>query len=146
MYRLLFLCQNDNCGLLQSLHYLSVFHIEMSLYSGSLITLPSLTVCPLSVSTSHCTICFFVCHVNRGFLQSVHRLSVPHTAPSLGPLSLWPIVFLDFFHWLSVPHTVPSVGSVSPCPFLFYYDSPISVSNSYSTLCWICSTMTTAAF
>ena len=106
------------------------------------------TVCPLSVNTSHCTVCWFcvtmsiavfyslstVCQyltLYRLFvlshcdhcclLEYFHCLSVPHTVQSV--------------HCLSVLHTVPSVCSVSRCPPLSSRVCPLSVSTSHCTVC-----------
>ena len=59
MYSLLFLCQYVQCCLLQSVQCLSVPHNVQSVVSVSLCPLLSSTACPLSVSTSHCTVCWF---------------------------------------------------------------------------------------
>jgi len=47
---------------------------------------------------------------------------------------------------LSVPYTLPSVGSVSLCPLLSSTVSPLSVSTLHSTVCWFCITASTAVF
>ena len=47
---------------------------------------------------------------------------------------------------LSVPHTVPSFGSVSLCPLLPSTLCPLSVGTSQWTVCWFCVSMSTAAF
>jgi len=60
-----------------------------------------------------------LCHyVHSCLLQSVLCLSVPHNLPSVGSVSLCPLIFRQSVHCLSVPHTVPSDGSVSLCPLL----------------------------
>ena len=48
-----------HCCLLQSVHCLSVLHTVPSVGSVSPCTLLSSTVSPLSVSTLHCTVCWF---------------------------------------------------------------------------------------
>ena len=92
--------------LLQNVHCLSIPHTVPSVGSVSLCPLFPSTFCPLSVSTSHCTVCWpcfsmstvafyslstvcqyltlyrllALCHyVHCCLLQSVHCLSVPHT-------------------------------------------------------------------
>jgi len=57
LYRLLVLCHCVHCCLLQSVHCLSVPHTVLSVGSLTLCPLLPSTVCPLSVSTSHCTVC-----------------------------------------------------------------------------------------
>ena len=56
-YRLLVLCHYINCCLLQSVQCLSIPHTVPSVISVSLCPLLPSTVCPLSVSTTHCTAC-----------------------------------------------------------------------------------------
>ena len=53
---------------------------------------------------------------------------------------------LQSVHCLSVPHTIPSVGSVSLCPMLLSTVCPPSVSTSNCTVCWFCVTKSSAAF
>jgi len=59
LYRLLVLCHCVHCCLLQSVHCLSVPNTVPSVGSVSLCPQLFSTVCPLSVSTSHCTVCWF---------------------------------------------------------------------------------------
>jgi hypothetical protein len=59
LFRLLVLCHSVHCSLLQSVHCLPVPHTVPSLSFVSLCPLLSSTVCPLTVSTSHCTVCWF---------------------------------------------------------------------------------------
>ena len=54
--------------------------------------------------------------------------------------------FLHSVHRLSVPHALPSVGSVSVCPMLSSTVSPISVNTSHDIFCFLCFTMFTAVF
>jgi len=107
LFRLLVLCHYVHCCLLQSVRCLSVPHNVPSVGSMPLSPLLSSTVCPLSVSTSHCTVPWFC-----------------------APMST------AVFYSLSVPHTVPSVGSVSLCPLLSPTVCPLSVSTSHS-ICWL---------
>ena len=76
-YRLLVLCQYVHSCLLQSVHCLSLPHIQPSF--GSALVCPKLssTVCPISVIISQCIVCWFFVHCC--LLQFVHSLSVPHT-------------------------------------------------------------------
>jgi hypothetical protein len=53
---------------------------------------------------------------------------------------------LQFVHCLSVPHTVPSVGSVSLCPLLASTVCPLSVSTSHCNASCFCVTMSTVVF
>ena len=109
LYRLLFLCHYVRCWLLQSVQCLSIPHNVPSVGSVSLCPLLSSKVFALSVSTSHCTVCWFCVTIHCCLLQSVHCLSVPHT--------------------------VQSVSSVSLCPLLSSTVCPLSVSISYCTVC-----------
>ena len=119
LHRLLVLCPYVHCCLLHSVHCLSVPHIIQSVSSVSLFPLLPSTVCSLSVSNTHCTVCWlcvtmstasfyslsnvcqyltlyrllFLCHyVHCCLLQSVHCLSVPHTEPCLCSVSLCPLL------------------------------------------------------
>jgi len=198
-YIRLVLCHYAPCCLLQSVHCLSVPHTVPSVGSVSLCPLLSSTLCPLSVSTSHCTVCwlcvststavfyslstvcqyltlyrllalcqYFHCCLLQSvhclslshtvpcfgflslcplmFLQSVHCLSVPHTVTYFGFLSLCPLLFLQSVHCLSVPHTVPFLGSVSLCPVGFSTVCQLSVSTSHCNDCWFCVTISSAFF
>jgi hypothetical protein len=120
LHRLLVLCHYVHCCLLQSVHYLSVLHTAPSFGSVSLCPLLPSIVCPLSASTSHCTVCWF-CH----YVHSCLRKSV---------------------HCLSILHIVPSVGSVSLCALQTSTACQQSVNTSHCNVLWFCGTMTTAVF
>jgi len=132
---------------------LSVPHTVPSVCSVSLRPLLSSTICQLSVSTSHFTVCWFcvtvstfvfyslstacpylaiysplfLCHCIRCcLLNSVHFVSVPHTLPSVGSVSLIHCCLLQSVPCLSVPHNLRSVDSASPYPLLS------------STVCLLC--------
>ena len=117
-------------------------------------------------TTSHCTLCWFCVNMSTAAFYS---LSVPNTVPSVGSVSLSPLLpstvcqyltqyrllvlchyinccLLQSVQCLSVHHTEPSVGSVSLCPLLPSTVCPQSVSTSHSTVCWFCVTISTAAF
>ena len=121
MYRLMVLCHYVHCWPQQSVHCLSIPHNVPSDGSVSLCPLLSSTVYPLSVRTSQCTVCWFWGHYVHSWL-------------------------LQFTHCLSVPHTVPSVGFVSLCPLLSSTVCPLSVNISHSRVCWFCVTSSTAVF
>jgi hypothetical protein len=173
MYRLLVLCHYDHCCLLQSVHCLSVPHTVPSVGSVSLCPLLSSAVCPLSVSTSHCTVCWFCVTMSTAVFYSLstvcqyltlyHLLVLCHydhccllqLSTVCHYLTLYHLLVLCHYdhcrllqsvHCLSVPHTVPSVGSVSLCPLLSSTVCRLSVSTSHSTVCWFCVTMSTALF
>jgi hypothetical protein len=120
MYRSLVLCHSVHCCLLESVKILSVPNIVPSVVSVTLCKLLSSTDCPRSVSTSHCTVCCFCHYVHCCLLQSVH--------------------------FLSVPHNVPTLGSVSLCPLLSPTVCPQFVSTSHCTVCCFSVTMSNAAF
>jgi hypothetical protein len=159
------------CPLLHStVCVLSVPHTELSLFSVSPMTL-SLQQSLHGLSVTHtvpsvCSVSTYQLLISTVF----HRLSVTHAETIFGSLSLWellPSIFSPSSHstspctgcWFRVPIStavffclsnvfkyvtfVRSVGSVSLCSFLFYYESPISVSKSHYTLCWFCFTMYT---
>ena len=99
----LFNVTNVHCCLVPSFHCLSVPHTVPFVGSVSLFHCFFSRVCLPSVSTSHCTVSLVLFHYVNCFL-------------------------LLSFHGMSVPHTVPSVGSVSLCPLLSSYVCPLSVS------------------
>jgi len=143
----LVLCHYVHCCLLQSVHCLSVPHTVPSVGSMSLCPLLSSKVCPLSANTSHCTVCWFCINMSTAvFLQSVHCLSVPHTVPSVGSVSICPLLHSTFCpRSVSTSHRTV-FGSVSLCPLLSSTVCPLSVSTSHCTVCWFCVNMSTAAF
>ena len=136
--------------------------------SVSLCPLLSSAVCPLSVSTSHCTVHWFCVH--SCLLQSVHWLSVPHIVPSVGSVStavfqslstvcqyltLYRQLVLCLCPLLSSKVCSLSISTsyckyrllvVSLCPLLSSTVCPLSVSTSHCTICWFCVTVTTAVF
>ena len=79
----------------------------------------SYTVCPLSVSTSQCTVCCFCVTMSTAVFYSLSNVCQYLTMYSL--LFLYHYVrccLLHSVHCLSVPHNVQSVGSVSLCQLL----------------------------
>jgi len=98
MYRLLVLCRYVHCWILKSVHCLSEPHNKTSVDSVSLCPLLSSKICPLSVGTSHITVCRF-CVTVPIFSSKICPLSVPLNLQSL--------------HCLSVPHTVKSDHTLS---------------------------------
>jgi hypothetical protein len=151
-YSLLFLCNYDHSCFLHSVHCLSVPHSVPFVGSVSLCPLLNSAACPLSVSTSQCSVCWLcvpvsnddfdslstVCRylilyrllalyhcVHRCLLQSVHCLSAPHHVPSVGSVSLCLLLSSTICLW--VPHTLHSVGSVSLCSLLSSTICPLSV-------------------
>ena len=131
-YRLFVLCPCVQYCLLQSAHCLSVPYNVPSVGSMSLCPLLPSTVCPLSVSTSQCTVCSFCVTV-----PTTAFYSLPNVCQYI---TLYrPLVLCHCFHCCllqsvqcpSVPHTVPSVGSVSLCPLLPSRFCPLSVSTSH---------------
>jgi hypothetical protein len=105
--------------------------------------LPS-RVCRFSVSTSQCTLCFYVT------LSTTVFYSLPNVCHYLTLYSLFVLFQYGQFsllysvHCLSVTHTVPPVGSVSHCPLLPSTVCPLPFSMSRCTLCWGCVTVSTA--
>ena len=114
---------------------LSVSHTVLIVGSISLCPLVSSTVCPLSVSNSHCTACLFCVTMSTAVFYSLstacqylimYRLLVLcHSVHCCLRQSL---------DCLSVPQTVPLVGSVSLSALLSSTVCPVSVSASHSTV------------
>ena len=147
LYRLLVLCHCVHSCLLQSLHCLSVPHTVPSVGSVSLCRLLPSKVCPLSVSTSHCTVCWFCVTVSTTALCSLSIVCQYLTLYRLLVLCHYVhCCVLKSVHCLSVPHTAPSVGAVSLCPLLPSKVCPLSVSTSHCTVCWFSVTMSTTVF
>ena len=130
-----------------SVHCLSVPHSVPSVCSVTPRPLPYSTVCPLFVNTSHCTVCWFCITVSTAVFYSLSTVCQYLTLYRL--LVLCHCVhccLLQSVHCLSVPHTVPSVGSVSLCPLLPSTVCPLPISTPHCTVCWFYVTMSTAAF
>ena len=68
------LCHYFYFSLLQPVHCLSVPHTVPSLHSMSLFLLLSATACPLSVSTSHCTVSQFYVTISTSLCYSLSTL------------------------------------------------------------------------
>jgi hypothetical protein len=142
-YSLLVLCQCVHCFLLKSV---SNLHSTVCCFC---VTMSTATFYSLSTVCQYHTLypLLVPCHhVHRYLLHSVHWLSVRHTVPYVGSVSLCPLLSSRVLHWLSVRHTLPSLGSVSLCPLLCSTVCPLPVSTSHCTLLWLCFTMSTAGF
>jgi hypothetical protein len=113
MYRLLVLRLYVHCCLLHSVHCLSVPHNVPSVGSVSLCPPLSSTVCPLSVSTSQCTVWLVLRHyVHCCLLQTAHCLSVSHTVQSVHCLSVPRTPFAHRHHTTDYPAALtPSAAS-----------------------------------
>ena len=147
LYSLLVLCHYVHCFLLQSVHGLSVPHIGPSLGSVPLCPLLHFTVSPMSVSTSHCTVCWFCVTMSNASFYSLSTVCQYLTFYRLLVQCRCVHYFLlQSDHGLSVPHTVPSLGSVSLCPLLLFTVSRMSFSTSHFTVCLFCVTMSTVSF
>ena len=106
LYRLLILWHCVHCRLLESVHCLSVPHTVPSVDSVSLCSLLSSTFCQLSVSTSHCTVCWFCISMSTAAFYSLSTVSQFLTLYRL--LILCHCVHFCLLHsanCLSVPHT-----------------------------------------
>jgi len=147
LFHLLVPCHYVHCCLLQSVHCLSVPHTVPSVGSMPLCPLLSPTVCPLSVSTSHCTVPWFCATISTAVFYSLSTVCQYLTLyRSLVLCHYVHCCLLQSVHCLSVPHTVPSLGSVSLCPLLSSTVCPLSVSTSQCTVCWFYATKSTAVF
>jgi hypothetical protein len=69
------LCHHIHCCLLQCVHCQSVHHTVPSVGSVSLCPLLSSTVCPVSISTSHCTVCLFCVTMSTAVSYSLSAVS-----------------------------------------------------------------------
>jgi hypothetical protein len=105
----------------------------------SLCPLPFSTVGPKSVSTSHCTSCWF------GVTMSIDVFYSLSTVCQYVAIYCF-LVLCHCVHCLSVRRNVLSVNSVLQCPLLSSKDSPRSVSTSHFTFCLFCVTISTAVF
>jgi hypothetical protein len=94
--------------------------------------LPS-TVCALSLSTTHCTVCCILDTVYSWHLNSVQYLSVYHTELSLVSVSLCPVLFSTISP-LSVSTSNSTVVSVSKYRLLLSTVCPLSVIISHCTV------------
>jgi len=70
LYRLMVLCHYAHCYLLHSVHCLSVSHTLLPVGSVSLCPLLYFTICPLSLSNSHCTVRWFWVTVSNAIFYS----------------------------------------------------------------------------
>ena len=131
----------------QSVHCLSLPHIVPFDDSVSLCPLLPSTVCGLSVSTSHCTVCCFCVTMSTAVFYSLSTLC--QYLKLYGLMIMCHYVhccLLQSVQRLSVPQNKPSVGSVSLYPLLSSKVFPLSVSTSHYTVCWFCVTKSTAVF
>jgi hypothetical protein len=145
------LCHYVHCCLLQSVHCLSVPHIVLFcviMYTAvfyslstvcqyltlhcsvSLCSLLPSRVCPLPVSTSHCTVLWE--YVHRCLLYSVHCLPVPLFCVLCQYVHR---CLLQSLYYLSIPHIISSAGFVSLCALLSSTDRLLSASISHSICC-----------
>jgi hypothetical protein len=172
LYRLFVLCHYVHCCLLQSVHCLSVLHNVPSVGSASLWQQFS-TFCPLSVSTTHSTDCWFCVIISTAAFYSLSTVcqyltislcwfcvtrstAVFYSLSNVCKyLTLYRLLVLCLYvqcrpvlsvHCLSVSHNVPSVCSVSQIPLLTSTVCPLSVSTSHWTVYLFCDTLLTAAF
>jgi hypothetical protein len=153
-------CHYVQCFLLHSDHCLTVPHTVLPLGTVPLCPMPSFTVSPLSVNTSHGTVCWF-CATMFTVSSTVCPLSVSNfyctfswfcgTLSNAVFYSLYTIYLtiyrllvlchsvhcflLKSVYRMTVPHTARSLGSVSLCTVLSSTLCPLSVSISHCTVC-----------
>jgi hypothetical protein len=147
LYRLIVLCHNLHCCLLVSVHCLSVPHTVATVGFVSLCPLLFSTVCPLSLSTSHCTVCWFCVTMYIALFHNLSTLCLYLTLYRL--LVMCHYVYcclLESVHCLSLPKFVTSLGSLSLCPLLSSRVCPVSVCTAQCTVCLFCVTMSNAVF
>ena len=104
------------------------------------------TVCPVSVSTSQFTVCMSCVSLSTAVF---YILSTAFQYPTMPPLLICvPLSTTDFYslHCLSVRRTLPSLGSLSLSPLIYSTVRPLSVSTSICTVCYFCVTASTAVF
>jgi len=133
LYGLMILCHYFHCCLLQSVPCLSVPQNIPPV--GSVLLNPPLssTICPLSVNTSHFTVCWFCVTMSTVVFYNLSTVCQYLTLYRLMVLCHYVHCYLlQTVHCLSVPHNLPSVGSVSHCPLLHSTFCPLSLSTSHS--------------
>jgi len=131
LYSLLVLCHCVHCCLPHSVHCLSILHPVQSVGSVTLRPLLPSKFCALSVNTSPCTVCWFCVTLSNFVLYILSTVCQYLTPNSLLVLCRCvQFCIVQYVHCLSVPHTVPSVGSVSLCSLLSSTFCPMSVSTS----------------
>jgi len=147
MHHLFVLCHYAHCCFLQTVHCLSEPHTVPSVCSVSLCPLLSFTVCPLSVRTSHCTVCLFCVSMPAALFYSVSAVChyfILYLLFILGHYNY--CCLLKSVFCLSVSHTEPSVRSGPLYPLLFPTVRPLSVSTSHWPFCLYWITMFIAVF
>jgi len=132
---LLILCLYNNCRLLQSARCLLVPRTVPSVGSVSLCPLLSSSVCPLSASTSHCSLLILCLYNNCRLLQSALCLLVPHTVPFVVSLSLYPLLPSTVCPQSVRTSHFPSLSSVSLYTLLSATVCPLSDSSSHCSCC-----------
>jgi len=136
LHCVLVLCHCVHCWFVESVYCLLVSKNVPSLGFVSLCQLLSSTVCPLPVSTSKCTVCWFCVVMSTAEFCSLCTVSQYLTIKRLLILCHYVhCCLLQSVHCLSVPHTVPPVGSVSLFPLLPSTVRPVSVGTSHITVC-----------
>jgi hypothetical protein len=113
----------------------------------SLCNLLHSTVCPLSLSTSHCAVCWFCVTISTAAFYILSNVCQYLTLYRILVLCHYiHCCLLQSVYCLSVPQNVPYVGSVSLCPLLSSTICPMSVSTPHSTDCWFCVSKCTIVF
>jgi len=133
--------------LLQSLYSLSVLHRVPTVCSVSPCPLLSSQACPLSVSTSQCTIRWFC--ITMSTLVFYTLFTVCQYLTLYRPLVLCQYVqccLLQSVQYLSIPHMISSVFCVLPCSLLSSPLSPLSVITRHCTFCLLSIIMSTTRF
>ena len=151
-------CPSHHCHLVQYVHCLSVPHTVLSVGSLSLFPLPFCSVCPLSLSTSHCSVCHFPvplttcalfslstvfqyltlyclsdpCHSLHWCFFILSTVSQYLTLYCLSvPCPSLHLCLVQSVHSLSLPHTVVFVISLSLSPLVSCSVCPLSLSLSH---------------
>jgi len=126
-----------------------------SVGSLSLWPMPCSTVCPLSISTSHCTICWFCAHSCLYSLPTVsnshcnvswfwvhcYLLQPLHCLQNLAQFLCWFCVTVSSAVFCSLSTVRKYLTLYRPlvlCPLLSSTVCPLAVSTSHCTVCWFC--------
>ena len=134
LYHLLILCRYVHCYILQFANSLSVHHTVPPVGPLSLCPLLSCTVCLLSVSISHFTMCWFCVTRSTGTFYSQSAVCYYLTINCLLNLCHYGhCCLLQSVHCLSLSHNELSVKSVSLWTLLSPTVCPLSVDNSQFT-------------
>ena len=137
------------CPLVSSKIYPLSFSTSHCTACCSRVTMHSAIFCNMSKEWQYVTLfgLYVLCHhVHWYFIQSS---TVCRYVTLYGSFVLCHSVhccLLQSVHCMSIPHTVPSGGTVSLCPLVSSIVCPMSLITSRSTVSWFCVTVPTTVF